>query len=84
MIEKEATAISRDGRSYFFADSRACEVRSNDPNDLYRALDATFHKSPSIFSKLFNALFGIKGVDQKAVGWQDEREKNDRSPKCDK
>lgn len=59
ITEKEITAVSHDGQRYFYADSKSCEVQSNDPNDLYRALDITFQKNPSIFNKLFNALSTI-------------------------
>ncbi|KAG4078249.1 hypothetical protein HA402_011321 [Bradysia odoriphaga] len=60
-IERETTAVSHDGQTYFYADSKSCKVQSNDPSDLYRALDITFKAKPSIFGKLITAINTLLG-----------------------
>lgn len=50
--------MSNDDPSYFYADSKSCEVRSNDPNDLYRALDITFSKVFATFGTFLRYTWG--------------------------
>lgn len=76
MTKSKSAGVSSDGNKMFFSQSICATGRTNDPKDIFKAIDETFN--PNLFSETMKrvaSFFGSKRVGLPAV--KDAHKKSD-------